>query len=130
MWPRSDINKRNDASELTQTRSCVFRGAHLGNDPEDDLGATGRTILVVVPRLPEKWAHPHMDAITRLASRPNSMNEIAHPVAELDSPPTVAEISDVVRAIGDGDVHIIEKGHRTNLRRTKHVISRRLRTKE
>jgi hypothetical protein len=67
-----------------------------------------------------------MDAITALASWPNSINEIARAVAERDSPPTVAEISDVARGIGDGDI----KGDRTNLRRTKHVILRCLRTKE
>jgi hypothetical protein len=61
-----------------------------------------------------------MDALIALASWPNSINEIAHAVAE--SPPTVAEICDVARAIGDGDVRIIVNRDRTNLRRTQHVI--------
>jgi len=69
-----------------------------------------------------------MDAI--LASWPNSINGMAHAVAELDSPPTVAEICDVARAIGDSDVRIIEKKDGTNISRIKHVILRRLRTKQ
>jgi hypothetical protein len=36
-------------------------------------------------------------------------------VADPDSPPTAAQIRDVARAIGDGDVHIIVNGDRTNL---------------
>jgi len=40
-----------------------------------------------------------MDAITTLASWPNSLNEIAHAVAEPGSPPTVAGICDVARAL-------------------------------
>jgi hypothetical protein len=63
-----------------------------------------------------------MDAITALASWPNSIDEIAHAVAELDSPPILAEIRDVSRAIGDGDVRIIVNGEQANLRRTQHVI--------
>jgi len=68
-----------------------------------------------------------MDALAALASWPNSINEIANAVAEPDSPPTVAEIRDVARAIGTGDIRIIEKGDGTNLRRTRHVILRCLR---
>jgi hypothetical protein len=71
-----------------------------------------------------------MNALTALASWPNSINQIAHAVAEPDSPTTVAEICDVARTIGDGDVRIIVKGDGTNLRRTKHVILRYSRTKE
>jgi hypothetical protein len=43
-------------------------------------------------------------------------------VADPDSPPTVAEIRDVARAIGDGDARLIGDGGRTNLRLTQHVI--------
>ena len=37
-----------------------------------------------------------------------------HAVAELDSPPTVAEIFDVACAISDGDVRIIEKEYQAD----------------
>ena len=67
-----------------------------------------------------------MDAITALASWPKSIDEIAHAVADPDSPPTAAQIREVARAIGDGDVHIIVNGDRTNLRLTQHVILRYL----
>jgi hypothetical protein len=63
-----------------------------------------------------------MDAITALASWPNSIDEIAHAVAEPDSPPIMAEICDVARAIGDGDVRIIVNGDQATLRRTQYVI--------
>jgi hypothetical protein len=63
-----------------------------------------------------------MDAIRALASWPNSIDEIAHAVAESDSPPSVAEICDVARAIGDGDVRIVANEDRTNLKRTQRVI--------
>jgi len=63
-----------------------------------------------------------MDAIRALASWPNSIDEIAHAVAESDAPPTVAEICDVARAIGDGDVRIVTNEDRTNLRRTQRII--------
>jgi len=48
-----------------------------------------------------------MDAITALASWPKSIDEIAHAVTDPDSPPTVAEIREVARAIGDGDARLI-----------------------
>jgi hypothetical protein len=40
-----------------------------------------------------------MDTITALASRPNSITEIAEAAAALDSPPTVTEICGVASAI-------------------------------
>jgi hypothetical protein len=46
-----------------------------------------------------------------------SIDEIAHAVTDPDSPPTVAEIRDVARAIGDGDARLIGDGGRTNLRK-------------
>ena len=63
-----------------------------------------------------------MDAITALASWPKSIDEIAHAVADPESPPTAAQIREVARAIGDGDVRIIVNGDRTNLRLTQYVI--------
>ena len=63
-----------------------------------------------------------MDAMRAFASWPSSIDEMARAVAEPDSPPTLVEIGDVARAIGDGDVRIIVNGDRTNLRRTQHVI--------
>ena len=63
-----------------------------------------------------------MDAITALASWPNSIDEITHAVAQSDSPPTTVEIRDVARAIGDGNVRIIVNGDQANLRRTQQVI--------
>ena len=39
-----------------------------------------------------------------------------------DSPPTVAEIREVARAIGNGDARLIRNGGRTNLRLTQHFI--------
>jgi hypothetical protein len=40
-----------------------------------------------------------MDTITALASRPNSIAEIAEAVAKPESPPTVTEICDVAVTI-------------------------------
>jgi hypothetical protein len=70
-----------------------------------------------------------MDAITALASWPKSIDEIAHAVADPDSPPIVAEIREVARAIGDGDARLVEDGSRTNLGLRQHVILRWFRRK-
>ena len=82
-------------------------------------------------RIPGIDSHVHtrsglgrMDAITALASWPKSIDELAHAVA---SPPTVAEIRDVARAIGDGDARLIGDGGRTNFRLTRLNCRRRAR---
>jgi hypothetical protein len=57
-----------------------------------------------------------MDTTTALASWPNSTDEIAEAVSSPDSPPTVAEISDVASGIAGGDVRIAVDENRMNLR--------------
>ena len=100
--PRGDTDKQNDGIELTQTRPHVFRI----RDSRDRF-----------PRPHEKRARPH--------GRDNSAGFMAkkhNAGADPDSPPTVAEIREVDRAIGDGDARPIGDGGRTNLRLTQHVI--------
>ena len=97
-----------------------------GNDLEDELGAIGRTILGMVPRPSKKWAQTRMDAI--LASWPNSINDMAHAVAELDSPPTVG--CDMPVRLVIVIYASLKKRMERIISRMKHVILRRLRTKE
>ena len=101
----------------------MFRRLLIGGDgPEDGTSVFGRTILGILSNVHTRSGLSRMDAITALASWPKSIDEIAHAVADPDSPPTAAQIREVARAIGDGDVHIIVNGDRTNLRLTQHVI--------
>jgi hypothetical protein len=64
-----------------------------------------------------------MDTTTALASSPNSTDEIAEAVSSPDSPPTVAEISDVASGIAGGDVRIAVNENRMNLRQRSMFIS-------
>jgi hypothetical protein len=89
--------------------------------------SASRTILGIV-HVHTRKGLSGMDAITVFASWPNSIDEMIRAVAEPDSPPTLLEICDVARAIGDGDVRIIVNGDRANLGRTQRVIVECLRT--